>query len=339
MNLNNKKTYIIAEIGVNHNGSYRRAINLINLAKKSNADAVKFQIFKSEKIVTKKAELANYQKKNLPKKQSQFNLLKKLEMSYYNLKKLKKFAEKSKLDFICSAFDVESLSFLRSINLEVYKIPSGEINNYPYLKAIGRFKKKLILSTGMSNLKEIKNAIKILTLNGTKLNQISILQCNTEYPTPLKDVNLNVIFTLKEAFKKNNIGFSDHTKGIEIPMAAVSMGANIIEKHFTSSKKLAGPDHKASSDPKEFALMVKNIRNIEKAKGSYIKAITKSESKNIRNIRKSIVANKNIKKGEVFTEKNITTKRPGKGLSPMQWKNIIGKRSRFNFKEDECIKI
>lgn len=338
MKLIKNRTYIIAEIGVNHNGNIESAKKLINLAKKSGADAVKFQLFKSKNLTTKFADTTPYQIKNLKKKQKQIDLLKKLELSNNNIYNLKNYAESKNIDFICSAFDFESLDFLKKIKIKVMKVPSGEINNYPYLVKLGKLNKKIILSTGMSNFAEIENAIKILVKSGTKKRNIFILQCNTEYPTPLKDVNLRVIPELIKKFKIQ-VGYSDHTLGVEIPLAAISLGAIIIEKHFTISKKLKGPDHTSSLTPKEFKQMTDYIRNIEKAFGSSQKKITKSEFKNIKLVRKSIVAKTNIKKGEFFSENNITVKRPGDGLSPLNWKKVLNKKALKNFNKDQKIFI
>ena len=265
-------------------------------------------------------------------------MIKKLYLNFDDQKKLHKLAKQIKIDYISSAFDIESLKFLcNKLNLKIIKIPSGEITNYPYLQEISKKNIKVILSTGLSNLKEIKQAIKILTSSKLQRKNISILHCNTAYPTPLEDVNLKVISNLKKVFKLP-VGFSDHTLGIEVSLAAVSIGAKIIEKHFTLNKKLKGPDHKASLSVDELKSLVVNVRNIEKAAGYEKKKITKSEKHNLRFVRKFIVAKKKIKKGEKFSEHNVTTKRSGGGMSAIFWKKIMGKTSNFNFKKDEKIK-
>ncbi len=334
-----KKTYIIAEAGVNHNGSYSIAKKLLIAAKKSGANAIKFQTFIPENVVTKELNLAAYQRNNKKiKNEKMLDMIKKLFLNFNDQKKLCKLAKKIKIDFISSAFDIESLKFLyKKLNLKIIKIPSGEITNYPYLKEISKNNTKVILSTGLSNLLEIKQAIKILTSGKLQRKNISILHCNTAYPTPLEDVNLKVIKNLRKIFKLP-IGFSDHTIGIEVSLAAVSIGAKIIEKHFTLNKKLKGPDHKASLDVNELKSLVIGVRNIEKASGREVKKITKSELHNLPFIRKFIVAKKKIKRGEKFSDQNITTKRSGGGLSAIFWKKIIGKTSKFNFKKDEKIR-
>lgn len=331
------KVKIIAEIGPNHNGKIALAKKLICRAKIAGADYVKFQTYKTEDIILKNAIKAEYQIKNTKiKNETQFNMLKKLELSFDDFKKLYKFSKLKKIKFISTAFDIKSLDFINTLNPDFLKIPSGEITNYPLLKEIAKKKKKILLSTGMSNIGEIKKAIKILTKNGLTKKKITILQCNTEYPTPFEDVNLNVLETFKKNFK-TDVGYSDHTLGIEASLAAVAYGAKIIEKHFTLDKNLNGPDHKASLDPKNFKIMVECIRNIEKAMGSRIKKPTLSEIKNIKIARKSIVAITAIKRGEVFSKKNIGTKRPGHGISPMNWPRIIGKKSLKNYNKDDLI--
>ncbi len=333
-----KKTYIIAEAGVNHNGSYSIAKKLIIAAKKSGANAIKFQTFIPENVVTKDIYLASYQRNAKNKKEKMLNMVKKLYLNFNDQKQLYKLAKKIKIDFISSAFDIDSLKFLYyDLNLKVIKIPSGEITNYPYLQEISKKNTKVILSTGLSNLKEVKQAIKILTSGKLQRKNISILHCNTAYPTPLEDVNLKVILNFKKIFRLP-IGFSDHTLGIETSLAAVSMGAKIIEKHFTLNKKMKGPDHKASINVDELKSLVTNIRNIEKAIGEEKKKMTKSESINLKFVRKFIVAKEIIKKGEKFSSQNITTKRSGGGLSAIFWNKIIGKTSKFNYKKDEKIK-
>ena len=334
-----KKTYIIAEVGINHNGNFDNAKKLILAAKKCGASAVKFQIYIPEEVVTNELKMATYQKKNLrSKKLKMIDMIKKYELSQLQHKKLFLFAKKNKIDFISSAFDLNSLEFLiRDLNLKIIKIPSGEITNYPYLKIIAKTKKKVILSTGMSNIKEIKQAVKVLTSEKLPRKNLYILHCNTAYPTPYKDVNLNVINQLKKDLKLP-IGYSDHSLGVEVSVAAVSLGAIIIEKHFTLNKNWEGPDQKSSLDIKEFENLVKSIRNIEESLGSKIKKITKSEKKNLFYARKSIVAKKNILKGEKYSNENLTIKRPAGGLSPMIWKKLLNKKAKFNFNKNDKIR-
>ena len=332
------QTYIIAEAGINHNGSFMIAKKLIYAAKKCGADAIKFQSFNPDKVVTKKLKLANYQKKNLgSKSKSMLEMIKKLKLTQKDHFKLLKIAKKNKIDFISSAFDLESLDFLiKKLKLKILKIPSGEINNFQYLKRISKTKKKIILSTGMSNINEINQALKILTSNGLNRSNIVILHCNTAYPTPYKDINLYVLNEFKRRFKKR-FGLSDHSLGIEVPIAAAALDAKVIEKHFTLNKKFKGPDHKASLEPVEFKQMVKSIRNIDAAKGTRVKKITSSEKQNIFFSRKSIVAKIPIKKGQKFSQKNLTVKRPGSGMSPMLWPKIINKKAKRNYRQDEQI--
>lgn len=331
-----KKVFIIAEAGVNHNGSYELAKKLIDVAVDAEADAVKFQTFISEKCICKNASKAIYQKQTTDTDESQLEMVKKLELSFEEFSDLKRYCDSKNIMFLSTPFDNDSIDFLNSIGMAIFKIPSGEITNYPYLKKIGALKKKVILSTGMSTLEEIGKAVKVLKDNGTK--DISILHCNTEYPTPMEDVNLNAVNTLRKEFK-TNVGYSDHTLGIEVPIAAAAIGADIIEKHFTLDKNMQGPDHKASLEPEELKNMIQCIRNIEKAMGNGEKVVSKSEAKNINIARKSIVANCLIKKGEKFTESNLTCKRPGSGISPMKWNEIIGKTAVRDFNEDELIEI
>ena len=332
------KTIIIAEVGVNHNGSLKTAKKLISKAAEAGADFVKFQTFNTEKLVTKNAHLTGYQKKNLKKEISQYKMLKKYEFSEREFLLLKKYCHRYKINFLSSAFDIESLNFLKKIGQKFFKIPSGEITNLPLLIHLAKFKKKVFLSTGMSNLNDISSALNLLLKFGTKKKNITILQCNTDYPTDYKDVNLLAMNTLKSKFKMS-VGYSDHSSGIEVPIAAVALGATVIEKHFTLNKKAEGPDHLASLDFKELKAMIKSIRNIEKSLGSGRKKLNKSEKKNIIHVRKSIVANQNIEKNEKFSEKNLTTKRPGSGISPMKIKKIIGKKAKKFFYKDELIKI
>ena len=331
-----KKTFIIAEAGVNHNGSLEVAKKLIDAAVEAKVDAVKFQTFKTENLVCKNAIKAEYQEKTTSKNESQFQMLKKLELDIETHKILMAYCKEKKIMFLSAAFDLESIDVLNNLGIEIFKIPSGEITNYPYLRKIGTLRKKVILSTGMSYIEEIRDAIKVLKENGT--TDIIVLHCNTEYPTPMEDVNLNAINTIKEMLNVK-VGYSDHTIGIEVSIAAVAMGAKVIEKHFTLDKNMEGPDHKASLEPNELKNMVNAIRNIEKAMGNGVKVPSKSEIKNLNIARKSIVAKKLIKKGEKFTEDNLTCKRPANGISPMRWEEVIGEVASKDFQEDEMIEL
>jgi len=328
---------IILEAGVNHNGSLSRAKKMIDIASKAKVDYVKFQTFVADELVTKSAPKANYQKVNTKKKrETQYEMLKKLELSENAHIQLIKHCKKRKINFLSSPFSVKSFNLLKKLGLKIIKIPSGEINNYPYLKHIGKFNKKIIISSGMSNLIEIKNAVKILTSAGTLKKNITVLHCNTEYPSPLKDINLNAMLTIKKKLGLK-IGYSDHSLSRMVPIAVTTLGAQIIEKHFTMDKNLPGPDHKASLNPSEVFQMVNDIREVEKILGSYIKKPTTSEKKNIKIARKSIVAKTSIKKGEIFSEDNITTKRPGYGISPMRWNKILNKISNKNYKKNDFL--
>lgn len=331
-----KKVKIIAEAGVNHNADFNRAIKMIEIAKECGADIIKFQTAVPELVMTKGATMADYQIANTGKKESQIEMAKKLHLPLDAFKQLKEYCQKIEIEFLSTPFDFKSIDYLHALGMKTFKIPSGEITNLPYLRKIGSFKNEVILSTGMATLGEIEAAIDILIKAGTKKENITVLHCNTEYPTPFEDVNLLSMKTISKAFGVK-VGYSDHTKGIEVPIAAVSLGAEIIEKHFTLDRNLPGPDHKASLDPKELKEMVLAIRNIEKALGNGIKKPSASETKNIVIARKSIVAKTKIKKGELFTEDNLTTKRPGNGLSPMLWDNIIGTTAKKDFYEDEQI--
>lgn len=336
--LKTQGTYIIAEAGVNHNGDIGIAKKLIDAAVDAGVDAVKFQSFKAERIVSQYAEKANYQKKRTDKAETQLQMIKKLELDIQAHQELMDYCKIKKITFLSSPFDLESIRMLDKLGLKIFKIPSGEITNLPYLQEIGKLKKQVILSTGMSDLQEITDALNIITTSGTNLENITILHCNTEYPTPFEDVNLKAMLTIKEAFKVN-VGYSDHTLGIEIPIAAVALGAKVIEKHFTLDKNMNGPDHNASLEPHELKAMAAAIRNIEKAMGSGIKEPSVSEIKNKLIVRKSIVASKPIKEGEVYSEENITVKRPGNGLSPMKWHDLIGKRAKKGYNTDDLIEI
>ncbi|GAB6076187.1 N-acetylneuraminate synthase [Desulfurobacterium crinifex] len=334
----NAKTFIIAEAGVNHNGSLELAKRLVDIAVEAGANAVKFQTFKAEAVISRFAKKADYQVKTTGSEESQLEMVKKLELAYDEFDILYSYCKEKGIIFMSTPFDIESARFLRDLGLEIFKIPSGEITNYLLLREIGSYGKEVILSTGTADLGEIEDALDVLIEAGTPREKITVLHCNTEYPTPYEDVNLKAMLTIKEAFKVR-IGYSDHTLGIEIPIAAVALGAEVIEKHFTIDKNLPGPDHRASLEPEELKRMVKAIRNVEKALGTGIKKPSDSERKNLPIVRKSIVAKRNIKKGEIFSEENLTVKRPGTGISPMRWKEIIGKRASRDFEQDEIIDI
>lgn len=330
------KTFIIAEAGVNHNGNIDTAKRLVDVASFSGADAVKFQTFKAENLVCKNAQKAEYQLETTDKKESQFDMLKKLELTPEMHEQLLEYCHQKGIMFLSTPFDLESLNFIVQCGIGIIKVPSGEITNYPYLKAVGRTGKKVILSSGMSMMNEVKNAIDVLSENGSK--DITILHCNTQYPTPYDDVNLKAMLTMKNELGVE-VGYSDHTLGIEIPIAAVALGASVIEKHFTLDRQMEGPDHQASLEPNELKKMVRSIRNIELALGNGEKKPSESERKNIFIVRKSIVAKYDILEGEVFTNSNLTTKRPGNGVSPMSWNEIIGQKAKKNFRADELIEI
>ena len=330
------RVLIIAEAGVNHNGSIQLAKKLIDKAVFSGADVVKFQTFTAKNVVSKNAPKADYQKQTTNSNESQFDMIKKLELDERAHKELIAYCKEANIMFLSTPFDLDSVDLLNELGLQIFKIPSGEITNLPYLRRIGSLNKKVILSTGMSDLKEIGDAIKILTNAGTLKENITVLHANTMYPTPMEDVNLRAMQTIQNKFDVA-VGYSDHTLGIEVDIAAVAMGATIIEKHFTIDKTMDGPDHKSSIDPEELKAMVGSIRNIEKALGSSIKKPSKSEKPNIIMARKSIVARKSIKKGELFTEKNITIKRPGIGISPMKWDTILGKVAERDYQIDDLL--
>ncbi len=328
---------IIAEAGVNHNGSLELAKQLIDKAVEAGVDIIKFQTFKTEKLVSKDAKQAEYQQKNIGKKgEGQLAMLKKLELSHEYHEELMAYCREKGIRFFSTAFDMDSIDYLHSLNMGLWKIPSGEITNYPYLRKIAQYQEPVILSTGMCELNDIEAALNVLLEFGAKKEQITILHCNTEYPTPLGDVNLKAMLEIGEKFGVQ-VGYSDHTKGIEVPIAAVALGATVIEKHFTLDKNMEGPDHKASLEPEELKAMVSAIRNIEQALGSGHKTISESERKNIEIARKSIVSACPIKKGEMFTEENLTVKRPGTGISPMRWNEIVGQTARKDFEEEEMI--
>lgn len=331
-----KKTLIIAEAGVNHNGCIDLAKLLVDKAVIAKADIIKFQTFTAENLVTKNAQKAEYQKNNLAGESTQFNMLKNLELSQAEFKELKDYCTEKNIEFLSTAFDLESIDFLESLGMNTWKIPSGEITNLPYLIKIAKLKKKVILSTGMSTMQEIEDAVNIFKKYGT--NDITILHCTTQYPTLFEDVNLNAMLSIKEKFGYD-VGYSDHTKGIEVPIAAVALGATVIEKHFTLDNNMIGPDHKASLQPDELKKMVESIRNIELSLGDGRKVVANSEKENMSIARKSIVAKRSIRKGQLLSEENITVKRPGDGISPMKWFDVLGTVAIRDFEEDELIQI
>lgn len=334
-----KHVLIIAEAGVNHNGSLELAKQLIDKAVEAGVDIIKFQTFKSEKLVSKAAKQAEYQQRNIGKKdEGQLAMLKKLELSQADHEELIAYSNEKVIRFFSTAFDMDSIDYLHSLNMGLWKIPSGEITNYPYLRKIAQYQEPVILSTGMCELADIEAAMNVLLEFGVKKEQITILHCNTEYPTPFADVNLRAMLEIGEKFGVQ-IGYSDHTKGIEVPIAAVALGATVIEKHFTLDKNMEGPDHKASLEPDELKAMVNAIRNIEQALGTGHKTISESERKNIEIARKSIVAARPIKAGEMLTEENLTVKRPGNGINPMRWNEVVGTRAVENFKEEDPIQL
>lgn len=333
------RTLIIAEAGVNHNGDIEKAKQLIDVAAEAGVDYVKFQTFKANKLVTKSAKRAAYQDKNTKDNDSQFQMLKKMELSEDMHHTLIAYCQQKGVKFLSTGFDLESVRFLNDIGIKLAKIPSGEITNLPYLRLIAQLYSEVILSTGMANIQEVENAVKVLLDNGTKKENLTVLHCNTEYPTPMEDVNLKAMLHIQKELGVR-IGYSDHTLGIEVPVAAIALGATVIEKHFTLDRNLQGPDHIASLEPNELKQMVISIRNIEEAlSGSGLKEPSRSELKNKPIARKSIVAACDIREGAVFTERNLMVKRPGIGVSPMQWDNVIGKTASKDFKEDELITI
>lgn len=325
---------IIAEAGVNHNGSIKLAKKMIDKAKEAGADYVKFQTFVPEKLVSQFAEKAEYQKRETGSSESQLEMLKKLALTQEDFVELKAYCEKRQIGFLSTPFDMESIGFLEGLDMDFWKIPSGEITNLPYLEAIGKTGRKVVMSTGMCEMKEIQEAIQVLEASGA--GDITILHCNTEYPTPVEDVNLLAMKQMADVFHKS-IGYSDHTIGIEIPVAAAALGAVVIEKHFTLDCNMEGPDHKASLEPEALKKMVEQIRLVEQALGDGIKVPSESEKKNISVVRKSIVAAVPIQKGERYTEQNLTVKRPGTGISPMKWHEMIGKTAPRPYEKDEMI--
>lgn len=336
--MKNHKTLVIAEVGVNHNGSLDIARKLIDVAVESGADIVKFQTFSADSLVSKYAEKAEYQKETTNVSETQYEMIKKLELNRDAHIELIGHCEKSGAEFLSTAFDHDSIDLLHELGLKRFKIPSGEITNLPYLLKIGKYGKPIILSTGMATIEEIDAALDVLETAGTSRKKITVLHCNTEYPTPMRDVNLRAMLTIRDTFEVQ-IGYSDHTLSIEVSIAAVALGATVIEKHLTLDRTLLGPDHRSSLEPNELKTMVVAIRNIEQAMGDGIKRPSPSEKKNIPIARKSIVAARNIKKGESFTVENLTIKRPGTGLSPMQWDEVIGKTANKNYKTDTLIKL
>lgn len=330
--------FIIAEVGVNHNGSLDLAKQLVDVASLCGADAVKFQTFKASTLVTKTARQADYQTANTQKEESQFDMLTRLELSAADHHALFEYCGLKNIEFMSTPFDLHSIQFLAELGVKRFKIPSGEITTYPYLNLIGSFNKEIILSTGMANLGEVEAAIQVLLEAGTEQHKITVLHATTDYPTQMTDVNLRAMQTMAEAFKFP-VGYSDHTPGIEVPTAAVALGASVIEKHFTLDRNLPGPDHKASLEPDELKAMVVAIRNIEIALGDGVKHASPNEAKNKPIARKSIVAKQDIQAGNVFTLENLTTKRPGTGISPMRWHEVLGKTANRAFVADELIEL
>lgn len=329
--------FIIAEAGVNHNGNPETALRLIDAAAEAGADAVKFQTFKAELVVTKDAGKAEYQKSSVPGGDSQLDMIRGLELDGETHHALADHCREKGILFLSTPFDLPSIDLLDSMGLELFKIPSGEITNLPYLRKVGALGKRLVMSTGMADIDEIGAALDVLTKAGTPMDRITVLHCNTEYPTPMEDVNLTAMLTIGQTFPGVEIGYSDHTLGIEIPVAAAALGARVIEKHFTLDKTMDGPDHKASLEPDELKAMVRAVRNIEKALGHGKKQASKSEAKNKPIARKSIVAAQDINKGEIFSEKNLTVKRPGTGVNPMRWDEILGQKAQRDYRADELI--
>jgi len=332
----NPHTLIIAEAGVNHNGDMDLAKQLIDAAVDAGADVVKFQTFSAERLATHNAPKADYQGKTTDDSESQFSMLKRLELSSAMHEDLIAYCRSKKIDFFSTGFEIESLNYLASLGAERFKIPSGEITNLPYLRHVGAFGKPVILSTGMSSLGEIEAALEVLEAAGTPRTKITVLHCNTEYPTPMRDVNLRAMCSIRDAFGVS-VGYSDHTQGIEVPIAAVALGATVIEKHLTLDRNLPGPDHMTSLEPKEFTAMVRAIRNIEQAMGDGIKRPSSSEYKNRAIARKSLVAARPISSGEIFSDENLDVKRPGTGICPMLWDQIIGTKAPRDFDADELI--
>jgi len=333
-----RKTLIIAEAGVNHNGDLELAKQIVKAAANAGADLVKFQTFTAERLAIDSAPKADYQNQTTDQKQSQFAMLRQLELTAEMHEQLIVYCSKQGIGFFSTGFDLQSVDYLASLGADRFKIPSGEITNLPYLRHVGAFGKPLILSTGMATLGEIEAALDACEIAGTPRSRVTVLHCNTEYPTPMQDVNLRAMCSIRDAFGVA-VGYSDHTLGIEVPIAAVALGATVIEKHLTLDRNLAGPDHKASLEPDEFAAMVRAIRNIEQAMGDGIKRPSPSESKNKSIARKSLVAARSIKAGERFTPENLTAKRPGTGVSPMRWDEVMGRTATRNYGADEMIEL
>lgn len=331
-----RKVFIIAEAGINHNGSLRLAKKMVDAAVYAAADAVKFQTFRSENVISRNAPKAEYQKQTTDPAESQLEMARKLELKPEAFQELFYYCRKKGILFLSTPFDFESIDLLNDIGLKIFKIPSGEITNLPYLEKIGRLKKRIILSTGMSSLQEIRGAINILVKEGTLKKNIIVLHCNTAYPTPFTDVNLRAMKTIRDALNVD-VGYSDHSIGIEVSIAAAALGASVIEKHFTLDKNMSGPDQRISLEPEELKAMVKAVRNIEAALGSEKKMPSASESKNMPIARRSLVALRVIKKGERFSLDNITAKRPGTGISPLNFYKVIGRKAKRQFKEEELI--
>ena len=330
------KTLIIAEAGVNHNGDINMAKKLIDIAANAGADLVKFQTFSADRLVTQGAAKADYQLLATNNTESQHGMLRKLELTEAMHHELIAHCESQNIGFFSTGFDVESINLLVGLGQELFKIPSGEITNFPYLRHIGKLDKTVILSTGMSNIDEIEAAINVLEESGTHRSKVTVLHCTTAYPVPMSDVNLRAMQSIQNKFNVA-VGYSDHTLGIEIPIAAVALGATIIEKHFTTDRSLPGPDHKASLEPTELKAMIDGIRNIEKALGDGVKRLMPSEITNLPIARKSIVASRPINTGAIFTEHDLTAKRPGTGISPMEWNKLIGSTAKKEYLADELI--
>jgi N,N'-diacetyllegionaminate synthase len=335
-----QKVIIIAEAGVNHNGIIDNALKLVDVAAEAGVDYVKFQTFKAEKLVSKLARKAEYQERNTNSVgESQLDMLKQLELSVEDHERIIEYCKFKKINFFSTAFDLESLEYLSTIGLDMVKIPSGEITNLPYLRSAATLFKKVIISTGMATLEEIRTSVEVFLNAGLSIDDVTILHCNTEYPTPMIDVNLLAMLHIKKEFG-TAVGYSDHTLGIEVPIAAVALGATMIEKHFTLDVAMEGPDHKASLMPSQLKEMVSCIRNIEQTlSGSGIKEPSSSEIKNTVVARKSIVAKCVIKKGETFSTENLTVKRPGTGISPMKWDTVIGQIATRDYLEDDQVRI
>lgn len=333
-----QQTFIIAEAGVNHNGDLLLAKRLISEAASAGADAVKFQTFKAEEIIVSQAPKAIYQLERTKKNESQLQMLKKLEFDQESWQEIIHYCKSQKILFLSTPFDLESIDTLAKQGMPMFKIPSGEITNLPYLRKVGSLNRELIMSTGMATMPEIEEALAALEQAGTTRDKISVLHCNTQYPTPMRDVNLRAMVSIGNEFGVK-IGYSDHTVGIEVPIAAVALGATIVEKHFTLDKTMPGPDHLASLEPEELQAMVTAIRNIEQALGSIAKKTSPSEKANLKIVRKSIIARTHIRKGELLTDKNLTCKRPGTGISPIEWDKVVGTKAVYEFQADEMIKI